>query len=198
MVSHRSAGTRTPTKQASHPHTACGQGNSSEERARVPTHSVWKTNTPREAQRRQQVTTCTALKKERSFPSQLSVRLRRKCQTQWCASFPRAQSALLAMQLSDIRQSRDECHHGRTQLWVSATRELMPQGDITQTAPSMVTPVKDSSRRSSRCRRAQMNRAVPQDQDPKKPKPDGSSSARMIPKRKARSPTMRPRRRATV
>ena len=104
--------------------------------------------------------------------------------------------------LSDTRQSRDECLHGRTQLWASATRELMPQED-THTTPSMVTPVKDSSRRSSRCRRVQMNRAFPQNQDPKsvgsqKPKPDGSSSARMIPKRKARSPTMRPRRRAAV
>ena len=33
------------------------------------------------------------------------------------------------MQLSDDRQSRDECLHGRTQLWASATRQLMPLED---------------------------------------------------------------------
>ena len=45
------------------------------------------------------------------------------------SNFPRAETAPVAMQLSDDRQSRDECLHGRTQLWASATRQLMPQED---------------------------------------------------------------------
>ena len=38
-------------------------------------------------------------------------------------------TAPVAMQLSDDRQSRDECLHGRTQLWASAARQLMSQKD---------------------------------------------------------------------
>ena len=45
------------------------------------------------------------------------------------SNFPRADTAVVTMQLSDDRQSRDEGLHGRTQLWASATRQLMSQED---------------------------------------------------------------------
>ena len=45
------------------------------------------------------------------------------------SNFPRAETALVAMQLRGDGQSRDEGLHGRTQLWASATRQLMSQED---------------------------------------------------------------------
>ena len=39
--------------------------------------------------------------------------------------FPRAETAPVAMQPIDARQSRDECLHGRTQPWASATKEFI-------------------------------------------------------------------------
>ena len=93
--------------------------------------------------------------------------------------FLRAETAPVVMRLSDTRQSRDECLHGRTQLWARAARKLMSQEDITQTAPSMVAPEKaDECDEEELCSR--------QDKDPtsvgtQRPEPDGSPSTRMIP-----------------
>ena len=82
-------------------------------------HSVWMTKTPREVRRQEQ----GATRSPASFQSDADG----LSQAQWNASFPRAESAPVVMQLSDTRRSRDECLRGRTQLWACARRKLMPQ-----------------------------------------------------------------------
>ena len=103
-ASHGRASTRTPKQQRPTHTQQVEKGRSSEDRAQVTTHT--QSVETREAQRSQQVAT-------RSGTS----------------NFPRAERGPVAMQLSDDRQNRDECLHGRTQLWASATRQLMSQED---------------------------------------------------------------------
>ena len=124
-----------------------------------PTQSV----ETREAQRRQHVATSAWKRKEEHTQPQeggraSSLQPDADAKRSGTPNLPRAETAPVAMQLSDARQSRDECLHGRTQLWASATRELIQKRThvspdvttrhMTSSTPSTVTPKKGSSGRS--------------------------------------------------
>ena len=101
------------------------------------THSV----ETREAQRRQQVATCSAwTRREEQTQLQEGGRASSSqpdADAKSTPGFPRAETAPVVMQLSDVRQSRDECLHRRTQLWASATRELIHRR--THVSPDVTT-----------------------------------------------------------
>ena len=110
-----------PKATASRPHAASGERRSSVERGRVITQ--------------------TECGDERS--SEVSTT------RSGASNFPRAETAPVAVQLSDDRQSRDECLHGRTQLWASATRQLMPQEGrmLQQTSPEATSHLRARQQR---------------------------------------------------
>ena len=128
------------------------------------------------------------------------------------------------MQLRGDRQSRDEGLHGRTQLWASATRQLMSQEDAfvnrrhrrprhtytldsnvkseSRAGPSKIAEcaltVQEEAREPGDC-------GEEEPCSPHRPRPQrrlahrersksGSPSTGMIPRRKAHSPMRRPRR----
>ena len=187
---------------SSHPHAACGGGKSTGDRARVTTHSAWKTRQSSEATASNHVQRLENKRQEEHTQPQIG----RRCSFQPNADDKRSGTSGLPRAETEnapVEMSRDECLHGRRQLWAgaSATRELMPQEDITQITPSMVTPVKDSSRRSSRCRRDEP--CSPPGPRPKVGWPTEAEVRWIIkreddPEEESRSPTMRPRKRAAV
>ena len=108
---------------------------------REPTHNVWRRR--KGSEDRAQVTTHSACGDEGSSEATASSHARRLGRRRKATSLQSDAKRSGTPGLPEQKQhlwSRDECLHGRTQLWASATRELMPQEDITHTTPSMVTP----------------------------------------------------------
>ena len=101
----------TGSKQQRPIHTQQVEKRSSEGRARVPTHTVWET---KEAQKRQQVATRSAWKGEEEQPA---FSPDADAKHRGTSGVPRAETASVAMRLSDAGQSRDGCLRRRTQLW---------------------------------------------------------------------------------
>ena len=134
------------------PHTECGDERSSEATASSHAQRLER----KEKEEHSQLQAEEHTQPQGGGRAQLSARRRR--QAQWYVRLPRAETAPVAMRLSDTRQSRDECLHGRTQLWASATRSSchrrthvslnVTTGHITRTTPSTTTLEKDSSSRS--------------------------------------------------
>ena len=132
------------------PHTECEHKRSSEAAASSHAQRL-------ERKEKKSIANC----RQKSTPNRREVEehsTKRRRQAQWYVRLPRAETAPAAMRLSDTRQSRDQCLHGRTQLWACATRSSCHRGThvslnvttehITRTTPSTTTLEKDSSSRS--------------------------------------------------
>ena len=153
-------------KTTSHPHAACGGGKSSEASRATKAHTqrVEDDEKALRTERKGPHTVCEVRESSEATASghvqRWENKSKRRCSFQPDAddkrscttSFPRAETTSVAMALSDTRQSRDECLHGRTQLWTSVTRKPMPQEDITQTTPLMVAPAVQRRDRGEVCK----------------------------------------------